>query len=256
MAILPPIDAHAHVLTNINGRELRALRSVVFAVTREPSEWAAAAARRDEFCIWGLGCHPGVAAAVAGFDRDLLEELVATTPLIGEVGLDGSSRVPISEQRRVFRAALEVARDKSRLVSIHSVRASGEVLAEIEAVGGIPGAILHWWRGNASETRRAVDLGCFFSLNGAEALRPKVMSSLPVHRVLTETDFPHTRRSDKSADRPGAVATIERALAEAWSMSDDDVRLQLWKNLASICTATRTSSSLPRRVQGGLLTIR
>jgi TatD DNase family protein len=255
MAILPPIDAHAHVLTNIDAREIRALRSVVFAVTREPAEWDAAAARRDELCIWGLGCHPGVPAAVAGFDSDRLSELAATMPLIGEVGLDGASKVSMPDQRRVFRAALEVARERSRLVSIHSVRTSSVVLDELEAVGGVPGAILHWWRGNSSETKRAIELGCYFSLNGAEVARPKVIGELPVDRVLTETDFPHSRRSDKKANKPGAVETIERGLGDAWGLEDAEVRRRLWKNLADICMTTGTSSLMPRRLQGSLLTV-
>ncbi len=256
MAVLPPVDAHAHVLTGIDTRDLRALRSAVFAVTREPSEWAAAAERRDELCVWGLGCHPRVAAAVADFNADRLAELIASTPLIGEVGLDGASKVPMADQRRVFRAALDVARDRSRLVSIHSVRASATVLEDLEAAGGVPGAILHWWRGSAGETQRAVDLGCYFSLNGAEAARPKVLSAIPADRVLTETDFPHTRRSDKSADRPGAVSTIEHALGEVWSLDGEAVRRQVWKNLASLCTTTRTAGLMPRRVQGSLLAAR
>lgn len=256
MAVLPPIDAHAHVLTSIDGRELRALRSVVFAVTRDPTEWEAAAARQDELCIWGLGCHPKVASAVPRFDADRLAELASSTPLIGEVGLDGGSTVPMAQQRSAFRGALEVARDQSRLVSIHSVRAASTVLDELESVGDVKGAILHWWRGNTSETARAIELGCFFSLNGAEVARPKVLSALPVDRVLTETDFPHTRRSDNAADRPGVVTTIEHALGEAWELSGDDVRRHLWRNFAGICASTGTSSLMPRRVQGSLLAVR
>lgn len=256
MTVLPPIDAHAHVLTDIDGRELRALRSVVFAVTRDPTEWDAAAARQDELCIWGLGCHPKMGPAVSRFDADRLAELASSTPLIGEVGLDGGSRVPMAEQRRAFRSALVVARDQSRLVSIHSVRAASAVLDELESVGDIKGAILHWWRGNASETARAIELECFFSLNGAEAARPKVLSALPVDRVLTETDFPHTSRSDSAADRPGVVTTIEQALGDAWGLCGEDVRRQLWRNLAGICAATGTSSLMPRRVQGSLLAVR
>lgn len=253
MAALPPIDAHAHVLTSIDERELRALRSVVFAVTREPSEWAAAVERRDDLCVWGLGCHPKLAGAVAAFDPDRLAELTASTPLIGEVGLDGGSPVPMTDQRRVFQATLEIARDHSRLISIHSVRAAAAMLDDLEAVGDVTGAILHWWRGDTTETRRAIELGCFFSLNGAEAAKPKVLSTLPPDRVLTETDFPHTRRADRKAEHPGAVETIEHALGDAWSLSQDDVRRQLWKNLARICALTRTSSLMPRRLQGNLL---
>ena len=52
-----------------------------------------------------------------------------------------------------------------------------------------------------------------------------------------------------------AVGTIEAALGEAWSVGRDDLRKQLWKNLACICARTRTSSMLPRRLQANLLTV-
>ena len=256
MRALPPLDAHAHVLTTISERDLRALRSAVFAVTREPNEWDRAAAREDEWCIWGVGCHPGVSAAVKQFDADRFAATALKTPLIGEVGLDGRSKVAMAEQVRVFRTTLEVAKEHSRLVSVHSVQASAPVLDELERIGGVPGVILHWWRGNASETRRAVELGCYFSLNGAEAKRPKVLATLPTDRVLTETDFPHTRRTDASAKRPGAVATIEQALTGEWGLADDEVRRQMWRNLAALCNTTRTASLMPRRLQASLLTAR
>jgi len=253
---LPPIDVHAHIAPDIDERQLRDLRSAVFAVTRDPSEWALAAERRDELCVWGLGCHPLVEAAVSGFDGARLAGLIGALPLIGEIGLDGTSKVPMVDQRRVFRQALELARDHSRLASIHSVRASSAVLDELEAVTGVSGAILHWWRGDASQTDRAVELGCFFSLNGAEALRPEVIARLPRDRVLTETDYPHTRRVDKAASRPGAVTTIERALGETWDVAANAVRTQVWRNLATVCAATATSRLMPRALQSALLAAR
>jgi TatD DNase family protein len=250
---LPPLDAHAHVRTDIDERELRALRSAVFAVTREPGEWAAAIARRDPTTVWGIGCHPKLAGAITGFDVERFAEAVSKTALIGEVGLDGGSRVPMAEQLRVFRACLIVAKRESRLVSIHSVRAASAVVSELEAVGGVPGAILHWWRGSAEETRRALDLGCYFSLNGAEALRPKSLDLLPPDGVLTETDFPHSKRSDRAAVKPGRVGTIEQALAKNWEMGEAEVRRQVWLNLADLCAETKMASLMPRQIQASLL---
>src|SRR6266516_3636137 len=114
MARLLPIDAHAHVETTIDPRELRVLRALVFAVTREPSEWAAAVERRDRGCLWGLGCHPKVPTAFEQFDPDLLHDHLERCPLIGEVGLDKRSKVPLERQVEVFRAVLDVARARSR----------------------------------------------------------------------------------------------------------------------------------------------
>lgn len=253
---LPPVDAHAHIKTGIDERELRDLRSVVFAVTREPSEWDAALKRRDAMCVWGIGCHPGVPEAFESFDLARFAEAVAQTPLIGEVGLDGRSPVAMDEQREVFRAVLAVAKQQSRLVTIHSVHAAEPVLEELEAVGGLDGAILHWWRGDGSATAHALELGCYFSLNGAEAVKPRVIELLPRERVLTETDFPHTRRTDRQAARPGQVATIERALSDAWELDEMGLRRQLWKNLAAICSRTATAGLMPRQIQASLLAAR
>jgi TatD DNase family protein len=254
MPRLLPIDAHAHVMTNISERDLRALRAVVFAVTREPSEWEAATRRSDRECVWGRGCHPGVPRAQDAFDVDRLDELAGRSPLIGEVGLDRRSKVPKETQLANFRVVLAVAAARSRLVSIHSVGTTAEVVRELEA-RPVPGAILHWWRGTAEESRRAAALGCFFSLNGAEALKPKVLSVLPGDRILTETDFPHTARKDRAADKPGAVATIERALSDAWDADVEGVRRRVWANLACLCETTGTSSLMPRAVQAQLLVI-
>ena len=256
MAALPPLDTHAHVLTDISERDLRALRAVIFAVTREPNEWSKASGRRDRSCVWGLGCHPQVPSAIDAFDAERLHDLTERCPLIGEVGLDGRSKVPKERQRDVFRSALYVAAIRSRLVSIHSVGMSGDVVRELSmASRPVPGAILHWWRGTAAQTQQALELGCYFSLNGAEARNPKVMSLLPPDRVLTETDYPHTRRTDRMADKPGAVLTIEAALGESWGQDVEGVRRQLWRNLAALCQVTRTAALMPRGVQATLLSL-
>jgi TatD DNase family protein len=251
---LQPIDAHAHVLTDIPERDLRALRALVFAVTRGPEEWETAATRRDRGCVWGLGAHPGVPDALSSFDAGRLGELLVQTPLIGEVGLDRRSKAPKGLQVDVFRRVLDVAMETPRLVSIHSAGMSAEVLAELVR-RPIPGAILHWWRGDAKQTARAVELGCYFSLNGAEVSSPRVLSLIPAERVLTETDFPHTRRSDKAAERPGAIATTENGLAHAWGITAQAVRRRVWENLAQLCELTRTASLMPRDAQATLLAL-
>jgi TatD DNase family protein len=250
---LPPLDLHAHVETTISARDLTALDAVTFAVTRSPQEWDAAVARRDASTVWGIGCHPGLVAAVKAFCPDDFAERLAGAAFVGEVGLDGRSRVPLAAQRRVLDEVLLVLQSTPRVVSIHSVAASGNVMAALKA-RPVVGTILHWWRGSAEETRLAIDMGCFFSLNGAEARRPKVLSLLPRDRVLTETDFPHTKRSDRAADRPGRTETIERALEAQWGEDRWGVRQQLWSNLRTLLRETDTTARMPRAVKAGLLT--
>jgi TatD DNase family protein len=251
---LPPLDLHAHVETTISARDLAALDAVTFAVTRSPGEWETAVERRDTSTAWGIGCHPGLAAAVGAFSLDEFGQRLSDAAFVGEVGLDGRSKVPLIDQRRTLDEILLGLQSSPRVVSIHSVAATREVLDALRA-RPVAGAVLHWWRGSADETHAAIEMGCFFSLNGAETRRPKVLSLLPRERVLTETDFPHTHRSDRVADRPGRTETIERALEAQWEEDRWGVRQQLWRNLRTLLRETDTISRMPRAVKTGLLTV-
>ena len=92
---------------------------------------------------------------------------------VGEVGLDGRAKTSADDQERVFRTVLELVAADPRPVTVHSTAATARVLDLVESYEQ-PGIILHWWRGTDKETERALKLGCWFSINGAEARKPKV----------------------------------------------------------------------------------
>ena len=96
-------------------------------------------------------------------------------------------------------------------------------------------------------------MGCYFSVSGAEAMRPKVLEYLPADRILTETDFPHTRSTDKNCRQPGSVSTIEKALAEQWSLDLNGVRHRLWRTFAAIADRCDTVDDLPEPIQDQML---
>jgi TatD DNase family protein len=250
---LPPIDAHAHIETRVPARDLAGLGAFVVAVTREPSEWQAALRRRDALAVWGVGVHPGIPGAIEAFDGDTFAEAVATSLVVGEVGLDGHSKAPATEQRRVFDAVLAVVADLPRPTTIHSVAASRRVLDALVS-RPIAAPILHWWRGTKAETEEATAMDCFFSLNGAEAKNPKVLDLIPPERVLTETDFPHSMRSDRAAKQPAAVATIENALMRAWGLDELGLRRRLWRTLVELYERCDLTERLPEPVQDVMLT--
>jgi TatD DNase family protein len=118
----------------------------------------------------------------------------------------------------------------------------------------ITAPILHWWRGSEKQTREAVELGCFFSINGAEVKRPKVLSLLPPERILTETDFPYSRRADPAASKPAAVSTTEKALMQAWGMDELALRRLLWQNLGELFDQCGLADRVPPAVQEAMLT--
>ena len=57
---------------------------------------------------------------------------------------------------------------------------------------------MHWFTGSRSEARRAVALGCYFSVNTEMTRNERgqaLVADLPIDRLLTETDGPFTQNS-------------------------------------------------------------
>ena len=247
MSRLPPLDLHAHISPSIAEDELAALGCVVFAVSRSLEEAANGLLRHDETTVWGVGCHPGVGDAHRDFTATQFDVLLESTALAGELGLDGKSSVPLDLQIHTLRSALEVLARKPRIVSLHSYAATDSVIAELERFE-TPGRVLHWWLGDAALTRRAVALGCYFSVPPSAVRRQDLLAEIPLDRVLTETDHPFGNRRSSDA-RPGGVATVESGLAAHHGIDVDDVRRIMWRNLAQLTQDVGCGRLLPPRIR-------
>jgi TatD DNase family protein len=230
---------------------LRELRAIVVAVTREPAEWAAALARRDPSTLWAIGAHPSVAEAIDTFDTDRFREALSMASFVGEVGLGARAKTSPERQRHVFHAVLDTLVQDPRPVTIHSTAATNDVLNALRE-RAVAAPILHWWRGDPTQTTAAVKLGCYFSVNAHEVTEPRVLDLVPRERVLTETDFPHTRRYDRASTRPGSVEAVEAHLEMRWDTNRLGVRRQLWRNFGSLLAETGVIDRMPRAVLAAL----
>ena len=235
-----PLDAHAHLDAMLPARAI-ARAGFVLAMTLSSDEARIALARADERAVWGVGCHPRRARAVRAFDRDEFTELARRSPLIGEIGLDLTSRVPMPAQRATFRGALAVACALGRVVSVHPHRTSSAVLDELRRRMP-PAAILHWWSGNDEETRRAVALGCYFSVHRAVA-RLRIWQDVPPERLLVESDI---RYADPPASSPTSVARTEVLLAARTAARPEEIRAGAWRALRAIIATSRSHALWPR----------
>lgn len=243
-----PLDTHAHIEPDVAPAELAALRSCVVAVTRTLSEYAQTRERPDRSVVWGAGCHPGLAREVTSFSASRMKAAIATTPVIGEVGLDGTARTPMESQLTALRGILRLASDTPRLLSVHSYRATDLVLRELREFRP-EAAILHWWLGSPAETAAAVEAGAYFSVNASQARSWKSLRLVPLDRLLLETDHPFGDRSESPPRRPGNLSKSESAVSATFSISSDALRHRTWRNLKAISEKLNLVEMLPQDFQ-------
>jgi uncharacterized protein YdeI (YjbR/CyaY-like superfamily)/Tat protein secretion system quality control protein TatD with DNase activity len=224
METLPPLDAHAHLDPDRSSSEL-ADTGAVLAMTLSLDEAARVVQRYEPHIAWGVGCHPRKREPQESFDAARFRALAGRAAIIGEIGLDTGSRVPLELQLQTFRQALAVAAEIPRLVSIHSYRATGLV--------------------TAGETQEAVALGCYFSIHSAVARHSKFRTRVPPERVLIESD--HGYR-DPPAAIPCRVEWVEHLVGQQLNLDVKEVRRLAWRNLATIIHETGTRELFPEAI--------
>lgn len=220
-------------------RECDLSRVATLAVTTTPKTWRRnlEIARGSKFVRVALGLHPQLVAERAN-EVALFEKFLPETRYVGEVGLDAGPRFyrSFADQERVFVRILEAcAEQRGKILSIHSIRSASKVLSHLETyLSPERGkAILHWFTGTNAEAHRAVNLGCYFSVNQAMMGNPRLVSilaNLPVDRLLTETDGPFVETNGQPT-RPKDVSLALSSLARVRKLPLEDMRQQILTNL-------------------------
>ncbi len=217
-------------------------RVATLAVTTTPKAFDrnVELAAGSEFVKVGLGLHPQLVDERHS-EINLFEKLLPRTRYVGEVGLDASPRFykSFDLQKKIFQDILEIcAAEGGKILSLHSVRSAKPVLDYLEKY--LPEergtAILHWFTGSVSLARRAVELGCYFSVNEQMLSSPtgeKLIKEIPFERILTETDGPFVERNGVSIP-PGDVSGAVRLLSVLTGKDELEVRRQILVNLKAL----------------------
>jgi TatD DNase family protein len=237
------VDFHCHLdlYPDHAGAIARAEAAQVYTltVTTTPKAWPRNRdlTRDTSFVRAALGLHPQL---VEGREAELAtwESYLSETRYIGEVGLDAGPRFykSLEAQKRVFKTMLSRCADAGdKILTIHSVRSAPAVLELIEKhLPPSRGAtVLHWFTGSRSDARRAIELGCLFSINiemvGSERAKA-LLADLPLDRLLTETDGPFTEMNGRPS-QPEDVRDTVLALAALRGMSANALARALHANL-------------------------
>lgn len=144
-----------------------------------------------------LGLHPQLVSSRFQ-ELSLIEKYIHTTRFIGEIGLDFNRQFYHSKERQidVFTQIIEwCQKTPMKVISIHSVRSDKDVLNILERYDCTKynKCILHWYSGTFKQLDRAIELGCFFSVNGYMLNSPNgrlIIQKIPVERLLLESDAP------------------------------------------------------------------
>lgn len=240
------IDTHCHIDLYPNPRKALddcvKVDMTVLAMTNLPSHFEMGYSYFQSLkkIRIALGMHPLMAESHQREFGLFLKNLNKTS-YIGEVGLDFSKEgLPTKNiQINTFSKILKAVSGQKKILSIHSRKAEKEVL-ELLLNNNIQGAIFHWYSGNASLINSIAESEYYFSINPAmikSMSGRKIISKIPRHLVLTETDGPFIKENNLTI-RPGQVNTVVSYLANEWFLDEEDVnkiiRLNFYNLLKSI----------------------
>jgi TatD DNase family protein len=164
-----------------------------------------------------VGIHPHEAKEADTGALEELKRLAGSEKVvaIGETGLDfhyNFSKQP--DQKRVFIAHLEIARELGLPVVIHSRNAFDETLEILDhSGGGLKGVVFHCFGGSAEQARRLWDRGYYMSFTGvvtfknAETARAAA-KVVPLDRLMVETDCPYMSPEPVRSQKPNEPALM------------------------------------------------
>ena len=197
-------DAHIHLSDPeyksdidmiLNYMDLLKIKACCVSMDIETSNETLTLHKKSNNILPFIGIHPEMAQKDTLPVYDLIEQNHETISGVGEIGLDRTyidSEDEWKVQKDVFSKQLSLAEKFNKPVSIHSRKTLPDIF-EILPSYKIPGILLHWFDGNKSQLKTAMDNQYFVSYgpllvyaNDKQVLLTKTDPS----RLLVETDGP------------------------------------------------------------------
>ena len=197
------VDAHCH-LESFKTSQLAELPEEIIPVT---SGYSHASNKRTlkiakkmnlPFC---MGIAPQTVLKEGKNELDTWMQFIADNPpnAIGECGLDyhwGKTKEEQELEEEVFLEMILLAQKMDLPLVIHSRNAETKCLDVLEEQNWKKPFMMHFFSGNLDEASRAVDMGGIISVIGLHSKnRKKVISEIPLEKLVVETDAPYITRN-------------------------------------------------------------
>lgn len=198
-------DTHAHytdeqfsddldqLLTNMNKNGVSEI--ITCGIDIASSKECIALAKKYPFVYAAVGYHPEELTQT-DVDIPALNSLICEAVVaIGEIGLDYYwNKENKNKQKQCFAAQLNLANELELPVIVHDRDAHGDTLEILKEY--TPKGVVHCFSGSAEMAREIIKMGMYIGVGGVITFKnaknlPEVIDSLPMDKILLETDAPY-----------------------------------------------------------------
>ena len=193
----------------------------------------------------GVGIHPmNVDGPVDHETYGTLRDLAVSDPkvvCVSEIGLDFLPQSPNREvQYQAFREQIRLARELRLPIIFHSRESHPEVLRTLREENGHElGGVMHYFQGDDTTAREAMDMGLFISLARPLLRLPQLQEmarNLPLESIVLETDAAPQpfKKYRHNWTEPRHVLDVAEKLAELKRLSTEEVAQATTSNLTGL----------------------
>lgn len=259
------IDCHCHLDGFSDGEVGQIARRAATAgvgamitagTTIETSRRAVRLAEGNPALFAAVGLHPAdLSGPVLDEEESALAELTESGRVVAmsEIGLDFLETSPDrAVQFQAFRRQIGIARELELPIIFHTREAGRETLRVLREERGFEvGGAMHYFLGDETSAREAIDLGFHVSLPRPLLRMPDlqaVAAGLPMAWIVLETDsFPQPFKKDRSRwTEPRHAADVAAELARLRDMEVSEVAAATTSN--ALAMLGRRGSAVARQV--------
>ena len=245
------IDSHAHLDMENYEDDLELVieraveggvgRIITIGIDVESSVKAINISKKYDFIYATVGFHPHDADTVTDTHLTELKKLAKEKKVVawGEIGLDFFKKHSGRDRQiKIFKEQLKIAHEIGLPVIIHCRDAEKEIISILkEQENAGQEGVIHCFSSDYETALAFIDLGYYISIPGivtfknAEELK-RVASSIPIEKMLVETDAPFLAPVPKRGKRnePLYVTYTAKKVAEIRDMSFEELAAKTTEN--------------------------
>ena len=246
------IDAHCHLyydelandIDNVlqRAKEAGVTRLVCVGTNIEDSKKCLSITENNDDIFASSGVHPHDSKDVVEGYTDEIYELMEYESMIaiGEIGLDYYRNLSDAEtQKKVFKDQMEVAQDLDKPVIIHNRDADVDTLQIISEYSNVVG-VAHCFSSSLETAQAFLELGYYISFSGNVTYKnshlPDVVKSIPLDRVMVETDSPYLSPEPErgKSNEPSRIIHTLSKLSEIYGLSYEEMAKHTYDNTTEL----------------------